>query len=114
MQFLWDAGRHHPYMILMPDGDIIMTLIVRQDIEDGRLASYQCGCEAVVSKDNGQTWDLGRKYILDSFAHLGKENWLDVVSGHLYSTLLDDGRILTCYGTYLTKGATLIRWKPGK
>ena len=114
MQFLWDAGRHHPYLILMPDGDIVMTLIVRQDIVDGQLASYDRGCEAVLSKDNGRTWDLGGEYILDGFAHLDKENWLEVVTGHQYSTLLDDGRILTCYGAYLRKGATLIRWKPGE
>jgi hypothetical protein len=33
------------------------------------------------------------------------------VCGHLSSTLLADGSILTGYGNYLTGGA-LIRWRP--
>src|SRR5258708_32607906 len=65
IQFLYDAGRHHAHLLRMPDGHLVMTLIVRADVRDGRLASYRRGCEAVVSHDHGLTWGLGRTYILD-------------------------------------------------
>jgi len=34
------------------------------------------------------------------------------MTGHLYSVLLDDGHIITTYGNYLTRSASLIKWKP--
>jgi hypothetical protein len=40
----------------------------------------------------------------------GKPNAL--ACGHLFSTVLADGSILTTYGHYVAKAAALIRWKP--
>jgi len=34
-------------------------------VKGGRSVSYRKGCEAIISHDNGLTWDLSRKYILD-------------------------------------------------
>jgi hypothetical protein len=89
-----------------------MTLIVRTDVQDGRLASYRRGCEAVISHDNGLTWGLGRKYILDEFEFTDGVKWSRGECGHLSTVLLGDGALLTCYGNYLLKGACLIRWRP--
>jgi len=56
---LYEYGRHHPSLVLMPDGDIVMTYVVRKggyvDSKDG---FPQFGVEAIVSHDHGRTWDL--------------------------------------------------------
>ena len=117
-QMLFDAGRHHPNVQLLPNGDVVLTVIVRVDIQNGKLASYRHGCEAVISHDNGLTWDLGRRYIVDDFEHgtgYSERNRYDgykCVAGHVCSASLSDGTILTSYGNYLVSGIPLIRWKP--
>jgi hypothetical protein len=112
INLLYEAGRHHPHLMTLLRGDIVMTYIVRDDVRDRRLASYRRGCEALISRDNGETWDISRRIILDEFEFLDGEKWFNGNTGHLYSTLLTDGRILTVYGNYLSRGACLIRWKP--
>lgn len=112
VQVLYDAGRHHPHLLLLPNGNIAMTLIVRDDVQEGRLASYRRGCEAIISRDHGLSWDVARTYVLDDFEFCEGAKWYNGECGHLYSTLLGDGSILTCYGNYLTRGASLIRWRP--
>jgi len=112
IEVLFDAGRHHPHLLLLPSGEIAMTYIVRDDVRGGELASYLRGCEALISRDHGQSWDLDRRIALDEFAFFDGVKWFNGETGHLYSTLLDDGSILTCYGKYLAKGAALIRWHP--
>jgi len=112
MTELFEAGRHHPHLMTLPNGDILMTYIVRDDVRDGRLASYRRGCEALISRDHGLTWDTNQRYILDEFEFFDGKKWCNGETGHLYSTLLPDGRILTAYGNYLSKGACLIRWQP--
>lgn len=108
---LYDAGRHHPSLLLLPNGDIVMTYIVRADVRDGRLASLRRGCEAVISHDNGLSWNTGRTRVLDEYEYFDGSKWYNGQSGHLSSTLLPDGSILTAYGNYLSKGCALIRWK---
>jgi hypothetical protein len=108
---LYDAGRHHAHLLKLPNGDIVMIHHVRVDVQSGRLASYRRGLEAVVSHDNGQSWDLSRKYILDEYEFYDGKKWYNGECGHLSATLLNDGSILTCYGKYLSKGVSLIRWK---
>ena len=66
----------------------------------------------MVSHDNGLTWDTSRKYVLDEYEYYNGVQWFSGECGHLSSTPLDDGTLLTCYGNYLAKGACLIRWRP--
>lgn len=40
VQALFEAGRHHAHLLTMPNGDIVMTMTVRADVRDRRLASY--------------------------------------------------------------------------
>jgi len=95
-----------------------MTLIVRNDVQQGQLASYRRGCDAIVSHDNGLTWDLTHSYVLDDPAFVDPAKWYNGECGHLSSVLVDDTRnpgskwILTAYANYLTKGVSLVRWKP--
>ena len=70
------------------------------------------GCEAIVSHDNGLTWDLKGKYVLDEWEFFDSFNPVSAQCGHLYSVLLDDGAVLTAHNNYLTMGITLIRWHP--
>jgi hypothetical protein len=106
---LYDAGRMHPNLLRLPDDRLVMTYILRADMHEGDLISYGSGCEALVSRDNGLSWDQDAKYVLDEFAYFDEEKLC--ISGHLYSTLLDDGSVLTTYGNYIT-GSVLIRWTP--
>lgn len=109
---LFEAGRHHPTLHTLPNGDLVMSYIVRNDMADGRLASYRRGCEAMVSTDNGVTWNPQRRYILDEFESEDGMKWWNGWVGHVASVPLPDGRIITAYGRYLSRGVALIRWKP--
>jgi len=109
---IYEAGRMHGHLLCRPNGDLIVTHILRQELHDGRLLSYRRGCEALVSRDHGLTWDAGRQYVLDDFEFFDGVANMQAIVGHLASTQLDDGSILTCYGKYPTNGACLIRWRP--
>ncbi|MFA6108051.1 MAG: hypothetical protein WDA75_04700 [Candidatus Latescibacterota bacterium] len=111
VQILFDAGRHHPTLHLLPSGVLVMTYIVRVDVRDGRLASYRRGCEAVLSRDHGETWDLAGRVVLDEFEYSENAKWFNGMTGHLGSTVLADGSLLTAYGNYHAKGIGLIRWR---
>lgn len=112
IEIIFDAGRMHSNLLRLPNGDLVMTLIRRIDIRNGKLASYRKGCDAVISRDNGLTWEVEHLYVLDDFAYLEGDRWTESLAcGHLYSTVLDDGSILTAFGNYLA-GGELIKWKP--
>ena len=112
IKLLFDAGRHHAHLLTMSNGDIVMTLTVRDDVRDGKLATYRRGCDAIISHDNGLTWDLDRRYILDQYEYYDGRKWYNGECGHVYSALLDDGSILTTQGNYKVGGISLIRWRP--
>jgi len=104
---LYDWGRHHPSLLLMPNHDIVMTYVVRKGYVDTPDGYPQFGIEAVVSHDNGQTWDLDHSYILHAWAgnrkgpnenRPGPQAWW-AGSQATSSVLLPDGAILTAFGT---------------
>jgi hypothetical protein len=113
MQFLFHAGRHHANLQRLPNGDLVCTLIVRDDIRSGKLASHRRGCDAVVSHDHGRTWNLDRRYELDGFEFLrGDGYWVDGQCGHIAAVALDDGHVLSVYGHYRLGASVMIKWKP--
>ena len=84
--------RMHANLVRLPNDDLVMTVVRRLHLgEDGRLASYRRGCDAVVSRDNGRTRNVDHLYVLDEFNAIGS--------------------VLTTYGNY-KNGAALIHWKP--
>ncbi len=111
LNFVFGPGRMHATLVRLPNGDLVMTVICRLDLKDGQMASYRRGCDAVISRDNGLTWDVDRMYILDDFASISQPRWYYVRNGHQFSIGLGDGSILTAYGNYQNAGA-LIHWKP--
>jgi hypothetical protein len=85
---------------------------VRDDIQNGKLVSHRRGCDALISKDHGKSWNLDRRYELDRFDYLREDGyWVDGVCGHIGAAVLDDGHIISVYGNY-RHGAVLIKWKP--
>jgi len=96
---LYDWGRHHASMVQLSNGDIVMSYVVRQGYTRSQDGFPRYGIEAVVSRDNGQTWDLDHRYILSAWK--GQIN--DGILGHEYhggcastsSVLLPDDFILT-------------------
>jgi hypothetical protein len=97
---LYEWGRHHPSMVVMPNGDIVMSYVVRLGYNHTMDDYPQFGVEAIVSRDNGQTWDLDHKYILASWKgnRTGPNEWW-ASSQATTTVLLPDGSLLTAYGT---------------
>jgi hypothetical protein len=113
LNLLFEAGRHHANLQLLPDGDLLMTLIVRDDIRTGdNLTTSMRGCDALLSHDNGATWNLDQRITLDEFSYLNPSDWVEPQCGHLGTTLLSDGSVLTAYGNYLDGTVVLTKWNP--
>jgi hypothetical protein len=97
---LYAWGRHHPSLVLMPDGTLVMTYVVRKGYTDSPEGFPQFGIEAVLSRDNGQTWDLDHRYVLHWWTgnRKGANGWWP--SSQATSTvLLPEGALLTAFGT---------------
>ena len=65
----------------------------------------------IVRRCKHQEWDVEHLVVLDDFPFCNGEHWISTECGHLSSTLMPDGSILTGYGNYLA-GGVLIRWQP--
>jgi len=118
---LYEWGRHHPCMVRMPGGDIVMTYVVRLGYPATHEGFPQFGVEAVVSHDNGQTWDKEHRYILATWVGniTGATAWFCSVQS-TSTVLLPDGTLLTAFGTGFRnpKGTkickmdvALVRWR---
>ena len=122
---LYEFGRHHASMVLMPDNDLVMSYVVRLGYPDTPEGLPRYGIEAVVSRDHGRTWELGRRYVLD----LWDGEWFDRSKGlvslrapnETYTVLLPDGSLITAFGTgFRGKGEgtprdiKLVRWRLNK
>lgn len=114
---LYEWGRHHPCTIVMSNGDLVMSYAVRLGYANKANGARQFGIEAIVSHDNGATWDLDHRYILDIWSG----NSANASSQATSSVLLPDGTILTAYGTgyrakasdYFPRDIGLVRWQLG-
>jgi hypothetical protein len=122
MNILYEYGRMHPSVALLPNGDLVMTYVERCGAlhEEHRLSDAdgysRWGVEAVVSHDHGASWDLSHRYIL--------ARWSGQHHAQSTSTvLLPDGALLTAFGSgYLsqpvhapiaiTHEVCLVRWRP--
>lgn len=123
VKILYEWGRHHPSMVLMPDGSIVMSYVVRLGYPN-TVDGYPCyGVEAVVSRDHGQTWDLPHRYVLATWSgsiRVGQPNaWFCTVQS-TSSVSLPDGTILTAFGTGFSNTSqstwckldvALVRWR---
>jgi len=97
---LYEWGRHHPSLVLLPNGDLLMTYVVRLGYPATWKGIPQFGVEAVISHDHGQTWDKQRRYILANWEGnmVGENAWFCSVQS-TSTVLLPDGLLLTAFGT---------------
>jgi hypothetical protein len=116
LNILFEAGRHHANLQRLPNNDLLMTLINRDDIRTpggSRLDSTMRGCDALLSHDNGLTWNLDQRITLDEFNYSRTDGyWVDGACGHLGTVVLADGSALTAYGNYLNGTVVLTKWNP--
>lgn len=121
LQPLYEWGRHHPSMVLLPNKDILMTYVVRLGYPATHEGWPQFGVEAIVSHDHGQTWDKDHRYILATWVGniTGPNAWFSSVQS-TSTILLPDGMILTAFGTGFRNpldakvckmDVALIRWR---
>jgi hypothetical protein len=118
---LYEWGRHHPSLVLLPEGKLLMTYVVRLGYPATYQGIPQFGVEAVISRDHGQTWDKEHRYVLASWEGTitsGTAWWCGVQSTS--TILLPDGMLLTVFGTGFRNPAdvkvakmdvALVRWR---
>jgi len=100
VEMLYEYGRHHPSMVVLPNGAILMTHVVRRGYPNDAEGFQQFGVEAVVSHDHGASWDMARRYILHKWSANRKDRRAWWASSQGTSTLLlPDGHLLTAFGT---------------
>lgn len=111
---LYDYGRHHPSMVLLPCGRLVMTYVVRKGYIDTPEGFPQFGIEAIVSDDNGRTWDLDHRYVLHQWhGDRTDENKWRTSSQATSTVLLPDGSLLTAFGTGYRSKESAEPNKPG-
>lgn len=99
MNSLFDFGRHFASPVIRPNGDIVMTYVVRIGYPYNVDNFPTFGIEAIVSRDHGVTWDLEHRIILDEWTgnQRGHNAWWPSPQS-TSSVLLPDQSILTAYG----------------
>jgi len=124
LSILYAWGRHMSSMVTLEDDDIVLTYVVRKGYIDTDDGYPQFGIEAVVSQDNGLTWDLDHRYLLAVWKgnRKGPKGWL-ASPQRTATVLLPDGSLLTAFGTgFRNKGRQgkrthspqdigLVRWR---
>ena len=122
INFLYEYGRHHSSIVLMPDGRMVMAYVNRLGGLDEKRRVLdsdgvpQWSVEAVISNDNGETWDTAHRYILAMWSGMASVQDTTTV-------LLSDGSLLTGFGgTYRSEqdceirgpaiDVGLVRWHP--
>lgn len=97
---LYAWGRHHPSLVLIPEGPLVMTYVVRKGYTDSAEGYPRFGVEAIVSRDNGQTWDLDHRYVLHWWTgNRTRANGWWASSQATSTVVLPDGALLTAFGT---------------
>jgi hypothetical protein len=99
LQRLYEYGRHQPSMGLLPNGGVVMTYAARLGYTNTPDGFPQFGVEAIVSHDNGQSWDLDHRYLLHTWVGGNKgKNFFAGAPQSTSSLSLSDGEILTAFG----------------
>jgi len=97
-------GEMYPRFLKLQDGRLLLTFTVRSNPTDG----YPLGMRAIVSDDDGETWDFTRDRLIISYVNYG-------ASGGTYGNTiqLEDGSLVSVYSYRGKDGAThveAVRW----
>jgi hypothetical protein len=99
-----DYGMHYPRVLRLRDGRVLMTFTQRS-------TTYPIGLQAILSYDDGATWDFGNDRIIID----GKTPWGMASGGGFGNTLeLADGTLVSCYtyrGPDDKTQLEVVRWK---
>lgn len=117
------AGRHHPSFAVLPDGRLVLTYVVREGypMVDGKRAY---GVEAIVSEDDGRTWDVRHRYVLarweDDCLRTGADGRKRPIWGYMPAPqctstqyLPASGQLVTAFGRNNDPACiTMVKWRP--
>lgn len=96
-----DYGVHYPRVLRLRDGRLLMTLTQRS-------VFYPIGLQAIISSDDGETWNFDERIIID-----GLTSWGSASGGGFGNTIqLPTDDLVSCY-SYRTGDKTMIeavRW----
>jgi hypothetical protein len=99
-----DYGMHYPRVIRLENGRLLMTFTQRSTF-------YPLGVQAVLSHDDGETWDFNSDRIIIE----GKTPWGMSQGGGFGNTLqLKDGTLVSCYtyrGSDDKTHLEVVRWR---
>ncbi|MDQ0969229.1 hypothetical protein QFZ20_004632 [Flavobacterium sp. W4I14] len=121
---IFEYGRHHPSMLLLNDRrTILMTYAVRVGGALGTSDNFNnssdhypyYGIEAIVSKDNGRTWEVKNRYVLSRWRGnipTNKLNYFFRSSQSTSTVQMKNGTLLTAYSTgrYRVGGKSKLDW----
>ena len=97
---LYDWGRHHPSLILLPGGEIVMTYVVRKGYVNTPDGFPQFGIEAVVVGTMAKPGTWTTNTYCTTGLGISKEAELRGIRSQATSTVrLPDGFLLTAFGT---------------
>ncbi len=96
---LYTWGRHQASMILLPNNDLLMTYIVRLGYTPDGEGFPRFGVDAVLSHDNGATWDIDHRIILAEWSGniRGDHAWYSGVQSSS-TVALPSGTVVTAFG----------------
>lgn len=118
---LYTWGRQHASIVLLPNNDFLMTYVVRLGYTNDEAGFPRYGVEAILSHDNGVTWDLDHRIILAEWSGnlKGDTRWFGGVQS-TSTVALPDGTIVTAFGvgfqnapdtTQCMMDIALVRWQ---
>ena len=118
---LFDWGRHHPSLVTLKNGDMLMTYVVRLGYTRDKDGFQRFATEAIISKDHGKTWDLDHRIVLATWTGdiKGDNAWFSGVQSSS-TVVLPDDTIVTAFGMGIRNAAdtnhclmdvAVVRWK---
>ncbi len=114
LNYLYLFGRHMSSMVTLANGDIVLTYVAQEGYVNTVDGYKQFGIEAVVSHDNGLTWDLDHRYLLAVWkgnATRSSGTYWHYAPQRTATVLLPDGSLVTAFGTVSIWGVGLVRWR---
>jgi hypothetical protein len=81
-------GEMYPRFLRLRDGRLLLTFTVRSNSTDG----FPLGLRALISPDDGNTWDFSCDRIVISDCNVGSSG-----GGFGNTVQLEDGSLLSCY-----------------
>ncbi|MDO5553304.1 MAG: GDSL-type esterase/lipase family protein [Planctomycetia bacterium] len=94
-----EASGMHPDIVTLPDGRLVMTYAIRRGYPYNEYGFPRFRIEAVISNDNGKTWDLDGRYILMKYdSQIAGDLDYNAAPQSTATILLPNGQLMTAFG----------------